>query len=76
MKMLAHLETPNLGVIDCLLRITLGLLLTALATGGTIGPWGYLGLWILATGAAWYCPVYALLGLSTAADRRQDARAV
>lgn len=60
-----HLENPNLGVEDCLVRIVGGLLLTALAIDESIGPWGYVGLLSLVTGAAWVCPVYRILGLSS-----------
>ena len=60
-----HVTTPNLGVADCLVRITLGLLLTAFAVDGTIGAWGFGGLFGLATGAAWFCPAYKLLGINT-----------
>lgn len=61
-----QLSTPNLGIGDCLARILVGLILTALAVDGTIGAWGLLGLAILATGAAWVCPVYRAFGFSTA----------
>lgn len=61
-----QLEVPNLGTADCLLRIAGGLMLTALSVDGSIGAWGFLGLLLLATGAAWVCPVYRMFGLSTA----------
>ena len=31
------IATPNLGVVDCLVRIAIGLVLTALAVGDSIG---------------------------------------
>lgn len=61
-----QLDAPNLGTADCLLRIAAGLVLTALAIDRSIGAWGYLGLPLLATGAAWVCPFYRWLGLNTA----------
>ncbi|MBE7941764.1 MULTISPECIES: DUF2892 domain-containing protein [Ramlibacter] len=57
--------TKNVGGIDRALRITVGLVLIALAATGTVGWWGWLGLVPLATGAIGWCPPYALLGLST-----------
>ncbi|HJV60285.1 MAG TPA: DUF2892 domain-containing protein, partial [Albitalea sp.] len=56
---------PNLGIIDCLLRITLGLLLVALAIGGSIGAWGFAGIALLVSGTLWVCPAYRLLGIDT-----------
>jgi hypothetical protein len=32
---------------------------------GTIGPWGWLGVVLVATGVIRFCPLYPLLGLST-----------
>lgn len=61
-----HLENPNLGVGDCLVRIVAGLLLTALAIDESIGSWGYVGLVSLVIGATWVCPAYKVLGFSTA----------
>jgi len=55
----------NVGNIDRVLRILLGLVLIGLAARGTIGIWGYLGIVPLLTGIAALCPVYKLLGIST-----------
>ncbi|KPF45739.1 hypothetical protein IP87_07655 [beta proteobacterium AAP121] len=55
----------NVGGIDRILRITVGLVLIALTLTGTIGLWGWLGLVPLATGAFRFCPVYPLLGMNT-----------
>jgi O-antigen ligase len=40
----------NVGGIDRVLRIAVGLLLIILAATGTVGPWGWLGVVVLATG--------------------------
>ncbi len=56
---------PNVGGIDRILRITIGLVLIVLAATGTVGWWGWLGVVPLATGLAGWCPPYAMLGLST-----------
>lgn len=55
----------NVGNIDRMLRILLGIVLIGLAARGTLGAWGYLGIVPLLTGIAALCPVYKLLGIST-----------
>jgi hypothetical protein len=57
--------TTNVGGIDRVLRAVLGVALVALAVMGTIGPWGWIGLVPLATAVLGFCPLYAMLGLST-----------
>ena len=57
----------NVGILDRILRITMGLLLIALAFFGIIGNWGYIGLIPLATGLLKWCPLYPLLGIQTCA---------
>ena len=55
----------NVGNLDRALRVLLGLVLIALAVFGKIGPWGYLGVVPLLTGAVAMCPLYSLFGFST-----------
>jgi hypothetical protein len=55
----------NVGGIDRILRIVLGLVLIALAATNTVGWWGWLGIVPLATGALGWCPPYAIFGFST-----------
>jgi len=55
----------NVGGIDRILRIVLGLVLVALAATGTVGLWGWIGLVPLLTGAVGFCPLYPLLGMNT-----------
>lgn len=55
----------NVGGIDRILRIVLGLVLIALTLTGTIGAWGWIGVVPLATAAFGFCPLYTLLGFST-----------
>jgi hypothetical protein len=50
----------NIAPLDRVLRVVAGILLLALASDGTIGRWGYLGVLALATGVAAYCPLYEL----------------
>ena len=55
----------NENSVDRALRIVLGLALLGLTISGTIGIWGWLGIVPLATGAIGWCPLYAVLGIST-----------
>jgi Protein of unknown function (DUF2892) len=55
----------NVGGIDRILRIIVGLALIALAATGTIGVWGWIGIVPLATAALGFCPLYTVLGFST-----------
>ena len=55
----------NVGGIDRILRIVAGLALIILAATGTIGPWGWLGVIVLATGLVGICMPYKLFGFST-----------
>ncbi len=54
--------TKNVGTMDRILRILVGLALIALAATGTIAWWGWIGIVPLATGLFRFCPLYALLG--------------
>ena len=60
----------NVGGIDRILRIVIGLVLIALTLAGVIGAWGWLGIVPLATGAIGFCPLYPLFGLSTCPMRK------
>jgi hypothetical protein len=55
----------NVGGIDRILRIVIGLVLIGLTVTGTIGAWGWLGIVLLVTGAIGWCPPYAIFGWNT-----------
>jgi hypothetical protein len=55
----------NVGGIDRILRIVAGLALITLASMGTIGPWGWLGVVVLATGVFSFCLPYQFFSFST-----------
>lgn len=61
--------TANIGTIDRILRIVVGVVLLALALGVLPGvpasPWGWIGVIPLATAVIGFCPAYSLLGVST-----------
>jgi hypothetical protein len=60
----------NVGGIDRILRIVLGLVLIGLTVTGNIGVWGWLGVVPLATGALGWCPPYAIFGFNTCSMKR------
>ncbi len=60
----------NVGTIDRILRIVVGLALVGLTLAGTIGPWGWIGVVPLLTAAIGSCPLYTVLGFSSCATRR------
>lgn len=55
----------NVGSIDRVLRVLVGIALIAAAWLGAIGSWGWLGLVPLTTGLIGTCPAYLPFGLST-----------
>ena len=55
----------NVGGIDRILRIVLGLVLIGLALTGTIGVWGWIGVVPLVTGFMSFCPLYTMIGMNT-----------
>ena len=65
---------PNVGTIDRMLRIALGLTLIAASVLGYIGAWGWIGLVPLATGIFRFCPAYWPLGLNTCAAGTGSAK--
>jgi hypothetical protein len=55
----------NEGTTDRVLRVLAGAAILSQAFVGLQTPWAYIGLVPLVTGLVGYCPVYALLGIST-----------
>ena len=55
----------NVGGIDRILRIVVGLVLVGLAATGSVGWWGWIGVVPLLTGLLGSCPAYTLLGMNT-----------
>jgi hypothetical protein len=56
----------NIGRVERIVRIVVGIGVLSLAFVGPESRWAYLGLLPLATGLLGWCPPYALLGISTA----------
>jgi hypothetical protein len=63
----------NVGGIDRIVRITVGLALIAAAATGTVGWWGWLGVVPVLTGVVGWCPPYALLGFNSCKMGRGSA---
>ncbi|MCA1941501.1 MAG: DUF2892 domain-containing protein [Caenispirillum bisanense] len=57
--------SQNVGGIDRILRIVVGLALIGLALAGVIGWWGYIGAVPLLTGIIGWCPAYLPFGIKT-----------
>jgi hypothetical protein len=55
----------NLGTVDRLIRVVVGLAILTFAFVGPATPWALLGFIPLLTGLAGYCPAYHLLHFST-----------
>ena len=55
----------NVGGIDRILRIVVGIVLIALTLMGTIGVWGWVGIVPLVTGLFKFCPLYSIIGMNT-----------
>lgn len=63
----------NVGSIDRVIRIVLGIALVAVALGGSVAGPFLAATWVVAaialvTGAIGFCPLYFVLGISTAGN--------
>ena len=55
----------NVGTVDRILRIAVGLGLIGATAAGAIGPWGGVGAVPLVTAVVGWCPAYTLIGVNT-----------
>lgn len=62
----------NVGGIDRVLRILIGLVLIALVFVGPQTAWGWIGIVPLATGLLGWCPPYSLFGFNTCKVPKKD----
>ncbi|MGJ4930858.1 YgaP family membrane protein [Bradyrhizobium sp. HKCCYLS2038] len=62
--------TRNVGNIDRLLRIIVGLAVLSLVFVGPQTLWGLLGLIPLGTALTGWCPPYAMLGINTCGTKQ------
>ncbi len=61
----------NVGGIDKILRITVGIVLIGLTVTDVIGVWGWIGIVPLATGLINWCPLYPLAGFSSRSTKNK-----
>ena len=55
----------NVGGVDRMLRVVVGLALIAATVTGLLPVWGWIGVVPLATGVAGWCPAYLPFGVKT-----------
>ena len=60
----------NVGTVDKVIRIILGLVLIALVFVGPQTPWGWIGIIPLATGLIGFCPLYSVFGMNTCGGKK------
>ena len=60
----------NVGGIDRILRIVIGLALISLVFVGPQTPWGWVGMIPLLTGLFRFCPLYPLIGIKTCSNNK------
>lgn len=66
----------NLGFLDRVVRIVLGLFFLSMLfwVGGAVKYAGLIGLVLIATASVSFCPLYAVLGISTREKRPVEKR--
>lgn len=62
----------NVGGIDRILRIVVGLAVLSLIFWGPKSLWGLVGLIPLGTALIGYCPAYSLFGICTSSDEKKQ----
>ncbi|HXH73231.1 MAG TPA: DUF2892 domain-containing protein [Mariprofundaceae bacterium] len=56
----------NVGSLDAVLRIIVGMALIMMALSHVFTPWTWIGVVPLATALLGYCPLYSVIGMNTA----------
>lgn len=62
----------NVGSVDRIIRILIGVVLIGATLLGLIGAWGWLGVIPLATGVFRFCPAYFPFGFSTCSTKNSS----
>ena len=55
----------NIGSIDKIIRVLIGLVLVALVFVGPQTPWGWIGVPFILIALVGICPIYKIIGVST-----------
>ncbi|MFQ5582653.1 MAG: DUF2892 domain-containing protein [Mariprofundaceae bacterium] len=63
----------NVGAIDKMVRVVVGIVLIALAMTHVWWPWGWVGLIPLGTALFSWCPVYKVFGLNTCPAEKSES---
>jgi len=63
----------NVGTVDRILRVVVGIVLISLVFIGPKTAWGWIGVIPLATAFVGFCPAYRLLGIGTTAKKSKEA---
>ncbi|HDP97880.1 MAG TPA: DUF2892 domain-containing protein [bacterium] len=64
----------NIGAMDKLIRIIVGLVIILLGVFGVIGWWGLIGLIPIITALVGHCPIYAPFGISTCKVKTEEKK--
>jgi Na+/proline symporter len=70
------LMKKNIGTVERIVRVVVGIGILSLAFVGPRSPWAYLGVLPLLSGAVGWCPPYALLGISTVREPDKIGRRI
>jgi hypothetical protein len=60
----------NVGSIDSIVRILIGVCLIGATLMGLIGVWGWIGVVAIGTGLFRFCPAYLPFGLNTCQSKK------
>ena len=66
------MKFQNEGTLDRIVRVVLGLAVLSLVFVGPQTPWAWIGIVPLVTGMVGWCPLYALLGVSTCGKKQSQ----
>ena len=55
----------NIGSIDRVARVVIGVVILTLTALNIIGPWGWLAIGFIVSGVFKFCPAYSFLGIHT-----------
>jgi Protein of unknown function (DUF2892) len=55
----------NVGGVDRVLRIVIGLVLVGMAATNLVGIWGWIGIVPLVTGLFRFCPLYSIIRINS-----------
>lgn len=64
----------NVGTVDRVIRIVIGIALIAIVFAGPRSAWGWIGVIPLATAFIGWCPLYRIVGLRTCKSENCNVR--